>query len=365
MKPTLLILALCCILYGCTDSNDTEPTPTTNKLYFPPLTGTTWETTTPESLGWNTTALTDLYAHLDLNNTRAFIVLKDGKIVLERYAGLSIAGTTPFNSGSQWYWASAGKSLAATVAGVAIQDGLLDLNAPVSRYLGTGWTSAPLDKENLITVRNQLTMTTGLDYTQGNLDCTTPACLQYRRDAGTQWFYHNGSYTLIHNVTAQATGTDYNSYTSTAVSSKIGMTGQWRTIGDNEVYWSTPRDAARFGLLALAKGNWDGNVVLNESFFNDATSTSQTINPSYGYLWWLNGKGSVLFPTLTTPVPTDITPTAPDDMFSALGKNGQIIDVIPSENLVLIRMGDAPDNGAIPIVYHNEIWELLNAVLGR
>lgn len=366
MKKKFLLIVCTIFLFGCTDSNDSTPTIPIDQFYFPPLSGGSWETTTPESLGWNTAALTDVYDFLDLNNTRAFIILKDGKIVIERYAGNNIINTAPFTANSQWYWASAGKSLAATLAGIAQQEGSLDINAPVSRYLGVGWTSAPRAKEDLITVKHQLTMTTGLDYTQGNLDCTTPACLQYLVDAGTRWYYHNAPYTLLHNVTAQATGMNYNSFTNTRLEQKIGMNGEWRTNGDNEVYWSTARDAARFGLLTLAQGTWENTPVLtDEAFYTAMTTSSQALNPSYGYLWWLNGKGAVIYPGFTAPLPLDIVPQAPDNMISALGKNGQIIDVIPSEGLVVIRMGDAVDSGSIPILFHNDLWEKLNVVLGR
>lgn len=366
MKATFLMILVLTAMTSCTDQNDTDTQLPRSTLYFPPITGGTWESTTPESLNWNTAALPDLYNYLDLNDSKAFIVLKDGKIVLERYSGMNILNTAPFNASSQWYWASAGKSLAATLAGIAQQEGFLDINAPVSRYLGAGWTSAPLAKENLITVKNQLTMTTGLDYTLGNLDCTTPACLQYRADAGTQWYYHNAPYTLIHEVTAQATGMSYNSYTNTRIEQKIGMNGEWRTFDNNEVYFSTARDAARFGLLTLARGTWDTTPVLSDAAYQTAmVNTSQSLNLSYGYLWWLNGKGSVQFPQVAFPVPSDITPAAPDDMVSALGKNGQIIDVVPSLNLVVIRMGNATDTAPVPIIFHDEIWQRLNVILGR
>ncbi len=366
MKTSLFLTVFITLLLGCTDSNEDSPIIPVNQLYFPAISGSTWDTTTPESLGWNTSALPDLYNFLDLNNTRAFIVLKDGKIVIERYAGNNIINTAPFTVNSQWYWASAGKTIAATLAGIAQQEGFLDINAPVSRYLEPGWTTAPRVKEDLITVKHQLTMTTGLDYTQGNLDCTTPACLQYLADAGTQWYYHNAPYTLLHDVTERATGINYNSFTNTRLEQKIGMNGEWRTTGDNEVYWSTARDAARFGLLNLAKGIWDNTTVMSDTNYQTTmTTTSQSLNPSYGYLWWLNGKNAVIYPGFTSPFPLDIVPQGPDDMICALGKNGQIIDVIPSENMVIVRMGDAVDSALIPITFHNGLWEKLNVLLNR
>ena len=146
------------------------------QLYYPPLFGNTWATTDPAELGWCTDQLPALYDFLEDSNSKAFIVLKDGRIVLERYFGT-------FTTDSVWYWASAGKSLTAFLAGIAYQEGLLDLDAPTSSYLGAGWTSCTPEQEEAITVRNQLTMTTGLNDT-GDLDCTDAACLTYLAPAG-------------------------------------------------------------------------------------------------------------------------------------------------------------------------------------
>jgi len=84
-----------------------------------------------------------------------------------------------------WYWASAGKTLTSTVTGIAEQEGFLNTNNKVSNYIGTGWTSAPLAKENLITCKHLLTMTSGLNDALG--DDVSPANLQYVADAGTRW----------------------------------------------------------------------------------------------------------------------------------------------------------------------------------
>jgi hypothetical protein len=71
-------------------------------LYFPPIAGNTWDTLSPAALGWCSSGIDSLYDYLGQRNTKAFILLKDGKIVLERYFG-------SFTVDSLWYWASAGK----------------------------------------------------------------------------------------------------------------------------------------------------------------------------------------------------------------------------------------------------------------
>ncbi|RZS93957.1 serine hydrolase domain-containing protein [Aquimarina brevivitae] len=365
MRFLFPLLPLCILLFGCSSSDETVTTTIPQEeMYFPSTANDNWDTVDIASLNWNEEELTGLFMHLETNNTRAFIVLKNGRIAIEKYWGNNIVNTAAFTRDSQWYWASAGKSLTATLVGIAQQEGLLAIGDKTSDYLGADWTSLSLAKENLITIKDQLQMTTGLDYEISDLDCTVPNCLTYRQDAGTQWYYHNAPYTLLEQVVSNAAGTDYNNYTDQKIESPIGMNGQWILSGYNNVYWSTARDMARFGLLIENEGNWDGIEVLNDqNYYTQMVSSSQELNPAYGYLWWLNGKNSIIFPSLPNSFPIPLTENAPDDLFAALGKNGQIIDIVPSQNLVVIRMGEAPDGSLVPIQFHDEMWQNLNRVI--
>ena len=350
----LLLISLLSIFISCGNDDTPAPTPTEEAMYFPPMTGTTWETKTPESLGWNTANIAALNTYLSDKHTKGFIVLHNGKIVMEQYFN----GHT---STSPWYWASAGKTLTSTVTGIAEQEGFLNINNKVSDYLGTGWTSAPLAKENLITCKNLLSMNSGLNDALG--DDVSPANLQYVADAGTRWAYHN-VYVKLQDVVAEATNQTWNSYFNTKLRDKIGMTGTWIPDGDLSVYWSTPRSMARFGLLALAKGNWNGTQIINSAYLNNATTTSQSINLAYGYLWWLNGKTSYHMPQSQLQIPGTLIPTAPSDMYCALGKNDQKIYVVPSKKLVIIRMGDAADTSNFALSDFDEtLWQKISAVI--
>jgi CubicO group peptidase (beta-lactamase class C family) len=333
------------------------------KLYFPPVNSSEWKTTNLKSEGWNHNLQDSLYNLLKQENTRAFIVLKDGKILMEQYWGKNFRGRD-FNKNSYWYWASAGKTLTAFLVGIAQEQNLLDIENSTSQYLGR-WTTMPKEKEDAITIKHQLTMTTGLDYSIKNQNCTKPECLMYKAEPGKQWYYHNAPYTLLRNVIEQTSDKNYNTYSRQNLTSKIGMKGMWRqTKENNNLYFSTPRSAARFGLLILNKGDWDGKQVLvDKEYFKQMTSTSQNINPSYGYLWWLNGKGKLILPTMTQAINQDFVPKAPKDMISALGKNGQIIDVVPSKNLVVVRMGEKPNADMIPVIFHRKYWQILEQMM--
>ena len=350
----LLQISLFTIFMSCGSDDTPATTPTEEAMYFPPNTGTTWETKTPESLGWNTANIAALNTYLSDKHSKGFIILHNGKIVMEQYYN-GHSATLP------WYWASAGKTLTSTVTGIAEQEGFLNINNKVSDYLGTGWTSAPLAKENLITCKNLLSMNSGLDDSLG--DDVSPANLQYVADAGTRWAYHN-VYVKLQDVVAQASGQTWNTYFNTKLRDKLGMTGTWIQDGDLSVYWSTPRSMARFGLLALAKGNWNGTQIVNSAYINSATTTSQPINQAYGYLWWLNGKTSYHLPQTQLQFSGTLIPSAPADMYCALGKNDQKIYVVPSKKLVIIRMGDVADGVNFALSDFDEtLWEKISAVI--
>ncbi|AYA37351.1 T9SS C-terminal target domain-containing protein [Hymenobacter oligotrophus] len=328
-----------------------------NPQYFPPTSGTTWAATTPQSLGWCQPQLDTLLNYLASKRTKSLIVLKDGRMVVEQYYGT-------YTRDSLWYWASAGKSLTATLVGIAQQEGLLSLSDSTSKYLGRGWSAAPASKERLITVRHQLSMTTGLDDTPPppcDNETTSAGCLRYLADAGTRWAYHTGPYRLLQDVIARASGLSINQYTNQRLASRIGMSGLWY----NDVYYSRARDMARFGLLILNRGTWEQTPVLSDAaYFQAMTTPSQAHNRSYGYLWWLNGQQSHMLPTSQLVFNGPMVPTAPTDMIAALGKNDQKIYVVPSLGLVVVRQGQSAGASKLAVSsFDAELWRRLMAAM--
>jgi CubicO group peptidase (beta-lactamase class C family) len=358
----LTIIFLSLFLHSCSKDNGSSDTP----LYFPISGSDEWEVVSPSSLGWNTAEIPPLLDLLKNNGTRAFILLKDGKIVMEEYFGTNLSGTASFNKSSVWYWASAGKTLTAFTVGKALDDGFLKISDKTSVYLGLGWTSLTPQKESLITIRNQLTMTTGLD--DGVIDNHSflPADLKYKADAGTRWAYHNGPYTLLEKVVKNASGQDFDVYFNSVLRNKIGMEGSWLWNDNDHVYYSTARSMARFGLLMLNNGKWGSEeIIKNSTYFREMVTPSQNINNSYGYLWWLNGKTSFMIPESQLVFPGYITPNGPTDMFSGMGKYGQYLSIIPSKKLVLVRMGEDPSSVQVPFLFLDDIWAKLKLIVAN
>jgi CubicO group peptidase (beta-lactamase class C family) len=221
-------------------------------LYFPPLSGTaTWDTLSPSSLGWCLNEIDTLYDYLQQQDTKGFIVLKDGKIVLEKYFGT-------FTKDSLWYWASAGKTITSFLVGKAQEENYLSTTDTSSTYLSAGWTNCTATQEDKIKIRNQLTMTSGLDDGVPDNHCTIDTCLNYLADAGTRWAYHNAPYTLLESVLTTATGQTINTYTYNKLKLKTGMTGAWTFVDYDNVFFSKVRSWICLTIRRRGGSRWHG-----------------------------------------------------------------------------------------------------------
>ncbi|MAD98047.1 MAG: serine hydrolase [Flavobacteriaceae bacterium] len=354
---TVIFVLILCWSCGSTETESVDPPSNTIEFYYPPNNSNSWDHLDINSLGWNTATLNDLETFLSNSGTEAFMILKDGRIVMETYYNGSTA-----NDPHPWF--SAGKTLTAFTMGLAQQDGFLTIADKVKDYLGSGWTTMPNGKEDLISIKNLLTMTSGGDYRNVDLNCTDPSCLEYFADAGNSWYYHNAFYTLLQPILDAAIPQGFDSYFNQQLRSKIGMSGLWIRSGFNRFYVSNARAMARFGILNLTRGNWNGEQLLDESYFNEMTTTSQNLNQSYGYLWWLNGKSSKRLPGSPLEFQGQLIEQAPTDLIAGMGANDQKLYVIPSENLVIIRLGeDGRTSNLGPSTYDNQLWEKLNTLM--
>lgn len=356
MSNLIFILLFSIGCTSCSPSNDGNPPVETPHLYFPTNGTPYWASTSIESLNWNSEALAPLLDFLEEKNTKGFIVLHNGKIVVESYMN-------GHSQTSNWYWASAGKTLTSTVVGIAHDEGLINLSDPVSTYIGKKWTSASPEKELLINSKHLLTMTSGLDEKLG--DEVSPQNLQYVADAGEKWVYHN-VYVKMQDVVAQASDLTWDAYFNSRLKNAIGMNGVWTKLEDLNVFWSNTRSMARFGLMVLAKGKWQETQIVSESFLKEATTATQKHNLAYGYLWWLNGKISYVLPGIPFEFQGSLIPNAPDDLIAALGKNDQKLYVVPSKNLVIVRMGEVANSNTPTFGlsgFDNELWGYINALI--
>ena len=306
--------------------------PRTVAASFPPTSGAAWDTIAGARLGYDMAALTAALDWAGTQRSTAVIVLWRGRIVAERYWN----GWTPMKDS---IIASAGKSVLSAIVGELARSGQLSPDSAATRYLGAGWSRSP-GTESRITVRHLLGMMSGLN---DSLQTIVPP--------GTRFYYNNPAYYQLFAVVQAASRESINAASRRLLFDRIGMSGStWLPYVDTgELGWilsSTARDMARFGLLALNRGRWNGVPVLADSaWFTASWRATPPDNPGYGLLWWLNGStsyrtpGPYLLPAQSGP----LIPSAPADLVAALGKGDKKIYVVPSLELVVIRHGEEAD----------------------
>lgn len=304
-------------------TSSAAPTTTTlpqGNTYVPAAAGN-WETATAAEAGLTDQGVAALVELVGSVGSDSFVLLWEGRIVAEQYwNGLDATYVRDL--------ASAQKSVTSTLVGLARDRGLLALDDAVSDYLPAGWTAASPAEEQAITIRQLLTMSSGLN----------PRTLAKAAEPGTVWDYNTGAYQKLRRVLEAAAGTDINTLSADFLFDAIGVTqpSPWGrrgqvadAVGDPTFALRlTAREMARFGLFAMRRGEWAGEQITAADWFEEAW-TPTSLKRDYGYLWWLLGEGPLA------------QLGAPADLVAALGAQDQKIYVLPSAGLVLTRQGPA------------------------
>ena len=336
-------------------------------LYFPPS-GGPWETVDPAAAGWDAGQLDAALSLAGERRSTGVVILHRGRIMAERHWTLDAPsrryangshGPSPAENAVEDV-ASVQKSVVAVLAGMAQARGLLSLDDPVTDHLRR-WTEATADQERAVTIRHLMTMTSGL----------TPQ-LDYEAEPGSTWRYNTPAYHRLLRIVATAAGLDRNEVTREWLTGRLGMRdSRWEVRrGANAAvasgFATTARDLARFGLLILAGGTWNGETIVEDTaFLAEMLRPSQTLNPSYGLLWWVNGQASSM--SWTLPPETSggtLIPSAPPDLVAAQGACDRKLYVVPSLDLVVTRLGDAGSRDGSS--FNDAFWEqLIEAAPGR
>ncbi|WP_353268209.1 serine hydrolase domain-containing protein, partial [Gemmatimonas sp.] len=252
------VLAALLLTASCSGSSDGPTTPAPSPVgslttFFPTRTGP-WETIQPAAIGWDSTALRAALDWAGTQRSTAVVILWRGRIVAERYWGGWTADTDSII-------ASAGKSVLSTMVGQLNASGRLPLDDPATRWLGAGWSRSPAT-EARITIRDLLSMTSGLNDS-----------LQQVVQPATRFYYNNPAYYQLFQVVQRVTGQDINTASRALLFDAIGMSSTWRLSFDTGepgfILSATARDMARFGLLTLSKGRWNGTPVVSDSTWFD------------------------------------------------------------------------------------------------
>jgi len=272
--------------------------------------------------------------------TRAIVVLSRGRLVGEQYAD-------GFDEHTRQLGWSMSKSVASLLTGRLVQEGVADLDRAGLRR---EWT----DERSRITVEDLLRMRSGLAWDE-TYDLGTPitemlylepdmagfaASQPLAHEIGSVQQYSSGSTNILCSVLLDLAGSDVG-LVDELLFRPLGLTSAvWETDGAgnpvcSSYLWATPRDWAALGQFALDNGAWNGAQLLPEDWMTLSTtpvSAPQTDADAYGLSWWLNRRedGSLRFPEL------------PADAYWMSGHDGQRVFVVPSAELVVVRMGFSP-----------------------
>ena len=289
------------------------------------------------------------FQELDPNNprrTRAIVVVKDGQIIAERY-GEGFSKDTLFQGWSMT------KSVTNALLGILVQQDRLDIYAPAPV---PEWQS-PGDPRSAITIDQLIRMSSGLKFIEdyGDLSTGITQMLYNTSDMAafaaseplvappdTVWNYSSGTANILSRIIRDTIGgevTDYWAFPQEALFHRIGINSaiiepdaSGTFVGSSYMY-TTARDWARFGLLFLQDGVWNGERILPEGWVDYSRTPTPPSLGEYGGMWWLNAGETKEWPDM------------PDDTYYAEGHDGQDVVIFPSQNMIVVRLS-VSRNGA-------------------
>lgn len=288
-------------------------------------------------------AINSAFNDYSTQKTRTVIVTYKGRIIGENY----IEGFSPETPILGW---SMTKSILATLYGILEYQGKIDIDyRPFKELDLTGL--AGKDLREFIPLDDFLRMSSGLawdeDYTTLSdvnkmlfleADMTKSQInTDYNSNDPKVWNYSSGTTNFLSGVLRKQfkTHQEYLDFPYSALIDKIGMhsmlieTDMSGNFVGSSYGWASTRDWAKFGLLHLNKGNWNGEQLFDPKWIEYMTKPTLGSNGTYGAHWWLNAEGKY--------------PDVPRDMYSANGFQGQRVFIIPSKDLVVVRTGLAED----------------------
>jgi len=268
--------------------------------------------------------------------TAAVVVLYKGELVAEKYD--KVMGITPDTR--IWGW-SMTKSIINAMAGVLTKQGKLDVNAvaPVPQW--------QKDRRRDITINNLMHMSSGQKWDENYSDVSSATNMLYRsadaykvaidvpyqKKPETDWNYSSGTTNILSGIMRTLIGNDqsYHEFPYSEIFNKIGISSMiietdaaGNFVGSSYGY-ATARDWARFGLLYYNDGVWKGDTILPKGWVGYTRTPAAASKGEYGAQFWLNKSKKL--------------PDAPEDLFSCNGHRGQRVFIIPSRNLVVVRLG--------------------------
>ena len=291
-----------------------------------------WAISSPQRQDLDPSGLEEAFSYGEAHRSKAMVVVRRGFLVKEWY-------DYGWDKNSTKSGYSVAKSFTSALIGMLIDEGRIHgLDQLVSDFVPQ-WRDAA---HGGITIRHLLSMTSGLfcnttsDYLQ-LLSAPNQSLfaigLPMEAQPGQTWEYSNSAVQVLAEVILQASGRQAKDYARERLWPIIGMwNADWTadSVGNTLTYQAvvaSAREFAKFGYLFLRRGLWVSRRVVSASWVDESVRPSQSLNPHYGLLWWSNSGG-------------DWWPAVPADAYAAIGAFNQRIYVVPSLDLVVVRIGE-------------------------
>jgi CubicO group peptidase (beta-lactamase class C family) len=307
-----------------------------------------WRTSTPEAQGMDSQKLAQMLAAIQQQhlNFHSVLVIRNGYIVSETYF-------PPYRQDTTHELYSCTKSFISTLIGIALDKGSIDRvdHHMVDFFPGRTFSNLDPQKEAM-TLEDVLTMRSGLDWQEGDPAYAamyrSPDWVKYVLDKpmaaspGSRFNYCSGCSHLLSAVLQQATGMNTRDFAGQYLFKPLGISNvKWETDSSGIPIggWGlqlTPRDMAKLGYLYLRGGQWEGRQIVSSNWVDTATQkhTNTDSDLGYGYQWWT-------YPSLAA--------------YTALGRYGQTIFVVPAEDLVIVTTAQMED--------HTEIFKIIGGYI--
>jgi CubicO group peptidase (beta-lactamase class C family) len=271
----------------------------------------------------------------NIKRTRAIVVLQNGKVVAEKYAK-NITRDTPLLGWSMT------KSVTSTLIGILVQQGKLDIMKPAPI---PEWKA---DERKKITVDHLLRMSSGLAFEENYASPSDATEMLFNTKAAgafaekslakfapnAVWSYSSGTSNILQQIIRRqfATLADYQAFPHEQLFQKIGMTSailepdaSGTYVGSSFMY-ANALDWAKFGQLYLQDGIWEGKRILPVGWVRYSSTETPKSNGQYAAHFWLYHNDNQY----------------QSDVFHAIGFEGQYVTIVPSKNLVIVRLGCTP-----------------------
>jgi CubicO group peptidase (beta-lactamase class C family) len=306
-----------------------------------------WRSSTPEQQGLDSPTLLSMFHSIQAQSPHlhSLLIIRHGYLVTEAYF-------YPFQRDLRHNLHSCTKSITSALAGVAIQEGLLEgVNQPILELLPRPNVAEGDPRKQAITLEHLLTMTSGLDWPEEQLpyfSIRNPSTQMYQRqnriqyvlgsrvadEPGRKFNYNSGGSHLLSAIIQERARMSTLAFAQTHLFQPLGISNvfwpadpQGINLGEAGLEM-TPRDMAKFGYLYLQKGTWAGKQIVPADWVKASTETHIETHWGwgYGYQWWIRPGGG----------------------YSAIGWGGQYIFVLPDQDMVVVFTGGLLAESTLP-----------------